>query len=814
MKHKILFLLFLSVTIMVHGQDWFSASIIDGDEDINVINSAVKSDGSTVVLGTFSGTIGAESGPSVTSYGGRDYYLANFTLDGEVTWIENAGSTGNDYVLGGVCTCADDNLYMLGAYRNIIKFTDEDSLESSGGFDTFLAKYDPDGNFLWAKNLGESANNERPSTLKADLSGNLIISGFFSDSIQFDAGLTIYNEDATDDYYYGNFDAITGDRIWVRQLKGSGGVNSGRIFGVAAATDGYYLAGQYADSVFIEDDTLVSETAGLFDVNVMKTDLDGNVSWIRTIQGNKSEYVNSVKMDPNGDIYITGWYDSNLGLSVDVNDSEKTTAPGTTRLDDFYLAKYSASGDLQWIRTAGAGETEKMYDIVYYQGEIYSVGTFAGLLNWGGFDPPETEGNADNDFFIGSIDLEGNFLSANSTGGKSGELSLEEGRSVFSIGDTALAAVMTSTTSVLDLNDEIEPIVNSDNSQFVVVGYIGCLPISIDEVIISDVETCYGDSTGSIQILAGIAEPGFGGPYKYSIDDGENYQTSPYFTDLPAGNDYRIKVADSEGCIVRKGSTDEIIEPAELVVIDYTLSDTIVCFGETDAGITINATGGTGAYSISTDSAATFNSTPENLGPGMYYFFIKDANGCMAYVGADSIYENPELTITTLETADIKDKPGTGIWDPGRIVVSGNGGTGNLIFTSDPATADNNGDETFEFLEGEQGTYVITVTDEIGCTANTDQIIIDLISSIAPNAIHEALIYPNPTSGLITVKFQTESPEMVLEVISLNGSIVLSQQVMSTAGEVKEILDLTQLSKGTYLIRAGGKVLSSAVVLH
>ena len=50
------------------------------------------------------------------------------------------------------------------------------------------------------------------------------------------------------------------------------------------------------------------------------------------------------------------------------------------------------------------------------------------------------------------------------------------------------------------------------------LGVIGCDPISIDNAIPTDVTTCYGDSTGSIQVSA---SGGFGAPWNYSIDNGE-----------------------------------------------------------------------------------------------------------------------------------------------------------------------------------------------------------------------------------------------------------------------------------------------------
>ncbi|MEM1319890.1 MAG: gliding motility-associated C-terminal domain-containing protein [Bacteroidota bacterium] len=81
------------------------------------------------------------------------------------------------------------------------------------------------------------------------------------------------------------------------------------------------------------------------------------------------------------------------------------------------------------------------------------------------------------------------------------------------------------------------------------------LAISVVEII--DV-LCFGEGSGQITV------EGFGGnpDYEYSID-GVNYQSSPIFPDLPAGN-YTLLIRDQLGCVDEVDAS--INQPAQLIV--------------------------------------------------------------------------------------------------------------------------------------------------------------------------------------------------------------------------------------------------------
>ncbi len=104
-----------------------------------------------------------------------------------------------------------------------------------------------------------------------------------------------------------------------------------------------------------------------------------------------------------------------------------------------------------------------------------------------------------------------------------------------------------------------------------------------------DVETCPGDSTGSIQVFA---SGGFGAPYSYSIDAGAEF---PYrnssISDLPEG-EYQVAVMDQEMCKIT-GPTVQILEPDPLVIEVISKADITL---NSDGLIVIGAQGGTSPY--------------------------------------------------------------------------------------------------------------------------------------------------------------------------------------------------------------------------
>ena len=80
---------------------------------------------------------------------------ANLAQSPDWLWARNSGSVSNDYS-NAVCTDANGNVYVTGTFQGASITFDGYVLQntSEGFLDFFVAKYDPQGNVIWAVSDG------------------------------------------------------------------------------------------------------------------------------------------------------------------------------------------------------------------------------------------------------------------------------------------------------------------------------------------------------------------------------------------------------------------------------------------------------------------------------------------------------------------------------------------------------------------------------------------------------------------------------------------------------------------------------------
>src|SRR5690242_21890083 len=85
-------------------------------------------------------------------------------------WIAQAGGLSDDFSRG-VAVDPGGNVYITGAFHDAAQFGDI-VINSSGGYDIFVAKYDKDGHAVWAKPAGGSNFDDYGLAIAVDSSGN------------------------------------------------------------------------------------------------------------------------------------------------------------------------------------------------------------------------------------------------------------------------------------------------------------------------------------------------------------------------------------------------------------------------------------------------------------------------------------------------------------------------------------------------------------------------------------------------------------------------------------------------------------------
>ena len=118
---------------------------------------AVDGRGNAYVTGGF-GEVATFSQFTMKSAGQGDVFVAKYDPDGQLLWVRQAG--GSEADLGrGIALDSAANVYVTGYFSGAASF-EGTRLVSGGSSDVFLAKYDADGNLLWARSAGGTNSDE------------------------------------------------------------------------------------------------------------------------------------------------------------------------------------------------------------------------------------------------------------------------------------------------------------------------------------------------------------------------------------------------------------------------------------------------------------------------------------------------------------------------------------------------------------------------------------------------------------------------------------------------------------------------------
>jgi gliding motility-associated-like protein len=219
-------------------------------------------------------------------------------------------------------------------------------------------------------------------------------------------------------------------------------------------------------------------------------------------------------------------------------------------------------------------------------------------------------------------------------------------------------------------------------------------PTAITSAVSSVPATCFGNSDGSVTIVASGGTPG----YSYTWSPGGSGATT--VSGLPAGT-YTCTITDAAACSFV--SSVFLGEP-KILTAGNTSSD-ITCNGLKNGSTTINPAGGTKPYTYSWSPGGATTQTITGLGAGNYTCMVTDVNGCTVN-SVDSISE-PSAINLSLSNGVV---PCFGA-STGKDTASAIGGTGILSYSWTPS-----GGSTYIGTGLSVGTYTCTVQDGNGCT--------------------------------------------------------------------------------------------------
>ena len=291
-------------------------------------------------------------------------FLTKYSPTGQVLW---ARSSGDSYIHAySVTTDDNNNVYIAGR-------ADAGPGDSAvfgsvvvhlHSTSFFLVKYDSTGTALWAK--ADTNFFAQAVTTTTDVNGNVYVTGDFNNDLTIDT-TTLSSPNNIYNTFLAKYDA-SGHLLWARSTGGP----QCMVSGMATDPNGnVYITGTAEDSTDFGNGVTIQGYPGFF---LTKYDSSGTAQWVKSPSGNYDIQSNSIATDHNGHVYLTGNYSSDsivLGTTTLYN-------PHSGIYQVFFVAQYDTSGTALWARgSGGPSQYSSGYGVaVDDQGTVYVSGGF------------------------------------------------------------------------------------------------------------------------------------------------------------------------------------------------------------------------------------------------------------------------------------------------------------------------------------------------------------------------------------------------------------------------------------------------------
>lgn len=403
----------LLFTISSHAQtwDWTAYAGSTGQDSKPLMRFDNK--GSIFVSGNYGGDF---------SLGGQDlifnswsaHFIAKYQLDGQLIWIKSYDNHKSKAKT--IATDNDGNLYVSGVWSGSSIDIDGTILSTDDTHgNTYLAKYDPNGTLIWARNDFGGIIIEQ---IAVDKSNKVCFAGSYYFPTGFFFGGNTYDYDNTlasnyGDGVTGKFDS-DGNALWVHTFNGPD-----RDDVTAIGTDdenNLYVTGRFKSDVLSIDYSSsvinkVDAASDGFDLFIIKYNDQGNQEWLKH-EGASATVAESpplMTVDDQGIVTVI----SDFRLDNLLIDGTKTIT-GKDWCTTTLVIQFDASGQLKLATSAFGSNRIIGTDIVSYKDKLYLTGCFGEEFS---STATTLTSNGSFDAYLAEIDQQGNWNWALSFGG-------------------------------------------------------------------------------------------------------------------------------------------------------------------------------------------------------------------------------------------------------------------------------------------------------------------------------------------------------------------------------------------------------------
>jgi hypothetical protein len=264
------------------------------------------------------------------SFNFADVWIVKYDFYGNIQWQKLFGGTSSDWANCIELTSDGGYIFTGCAISNDGDVTGNDGLR-----DLWVVKLDASGTLEWQKTFG-GLQTEEGRCIRQVQDGGFIIAGMTSGN----------GGDVTG--FHGKYDFWilklnnTGELEWQKALGGS---EDDQCKNIVQCPDGSYLATGWTSST----DGDVTGMKGCYDAWIVKLNSSGTLLWQKTVGNWSCDDGSDIACTSDGGFVLAGNTMSNI--------------PGYHDNSDFWLAKFSVTGTLEWQKAYGGSEYDECYSL-------------------------------------------------------------------------------------------------------------------------------------------------------------------------------------------------------------------------------------------------------------------------------------------------------------------------------------------------------------------------------------------------------------------------------------------------------------------
>jgi hypothetical protein len=283
-------------------------------------------------------------------------------------WAKQFGTSGQQTYGQGVAADSSGNVLVAGYFTGTVDFGGG-ALPSAGSSDVFVVKLDPSGAHVWSKTFGDSTS-QIATGVAVDGAGDVFVIGTFSGKVDFGGGPLTAS--SPQDVFILKLDP-SGAHVWSKHFGHPSGLQVAS--GVAVDSAGtVFMTGTFSGPVDFGGGAIAAGGQGIFLVHL---DTAGNHLWSKPFGGGLADSGASVAVDQSGNVIVTGgfWGTADFGGGA-------LTSAGKS---DLFIAAFSGTGSYRWSKRFGSQGYDAGSSVAADgAGNVVVAGSFSGTADFGG----------------------------------------------------------------------------------------------------------------------------------------------------------------------------------------------------------------------------------------------------------------------------------------------------------------------------------------------------------------------------------------------------------------------------------------------